>query len=134
LSVERILVWPRLCRMIVHPVVGGAVAALLTYMAVCITWVFFRADSLAQAVEITYQLGNFRSLNLSHTLSSFKGLAKILVLAMFFREAFFFLKLEQTKFFHSRLFDNSRVVFLATIIVLTILFRGPGQTFVYFQF
>jgi alginate O-acetyltransferase complex protein AlgI len=132
LSLERITKWPT--KLGSFPWVGRFLVAVITFVLACLTWVFFRADSFGQATSIIMQMLDFSRITDLSQLGRFSALQLLILPLMFLRELYFFLKLDQATWTTSHLFENARAVGMGMIIVLTLLFRGPGQTFVYFQF
>jgi D-alanyl-lipoteichoic acid acyltransferase DltB (MBOAT superfamily) len=132
LSVERWTKWPKMLEK--FGPIGNLVAIGITVFLTCIAWVYFRAESFGQANAIVAQLFNVTQLNTDYALQKI-GMFQFLWLgAAVSREAFFALGINAWSVFHKPWFENVRVVTLAVVIVMTILFRGPGATFVYFQF
>ena len=132
LSLERITGWPR--RVAGIPFVGRYMVIVLTFILACVAWVFFRAETFSQAMSVTNQLVNFSNLS-PQTAFRKIGTFKLLLIGLAFsREAFFALRLDQLSIFKHPQYETFRVGFLAMIIVLTVMFRGPGASFVYFQF
>jgi len=132
LSVERSTKWPaRLSR---FGVVGTASGIMLTFVLTCIAWVFFRADSLGHAGRILTQMVTLSEINVN------LGLRKIGVLQFgclavaALREAYFAFGLESWSLFNRPWFEHVRVAALGLMIPVSIFFRGPGASFVYFQF
>ncbi|MBK8019079.1 MAG: MBOAT family protein [Betaproteobacteria bacterium] len=134
MSVERFTRWPQ--KLMSLP--GGRhLAALVLLLEVWVTWVFFRATSLEQAVRIVgsmfsfhggpqmvvEQLGGVKLLNIG-----------IIIVIAALREYWFFLHLDERRFLPRPLERPVQVVALAAIVVVCVFFRGPGSQFIYFQF
>ena len=132
MSVERWTHWP--AKISNLPIVGRVLGALLTYLVVCLTWVFFRAESMDQASRVISKMSHLSDFHLSEVWSACGMLPAILIAGMFLRESFFLFRLDQHKFFKTDTYANIQTLMLSLVILGTILFRGPGQTFVYFQF
>ena len=58
----------------------------------------------------------------------------ILISLVFLREGFFAVGADRLECFNNEKYENWRVAFLAAVIAASILFRGPGSSFIYFQF
>lgn len=126
-SIERLTQWPIKLK---QSRWGQWAAWFLVILQVWVAWVFFRSASIAQGWQII------------RTMFSFKG-----ELAANFNPSYlFFLALgicrELYNLLHHRLQFNIpsslraglEVVFIAILLVASILLRGPGSQFVYFQF
>lgn len=113
---------------------GRLAGAGITFIAVCFTWVLFRSESLSQAGIILYAMCT-PSLNDGIDLvSQFGALPVALVVMIMLREAYFLTGLNLLPAMSPAKFNYARSISLATAIVVTIFLRGPGQSFVYFQF
>ena len=132
LSVERLTNWPK--KIAAVPVIGRATAIAITFGLACIAWCFFRATSATQAFEIISCMGNVGSINVDLALQRIGTFQLLLIGLVFLREGFFAFRFNESAVFKSEWFENIRVVWLAIVIVATVLFRGPGATFIYFQF
>ena len=131
LSIERWTNWPGRLRQ--WP--GGRIlAALIVFGLVLIAWVFFRAQSLAQAVEITRFMIDPRLFHFSYWADAMEGSAPIIIASMILREAYFFFGWNQSNLMQSRFHDMLKPVTLAIVLAACIFFRGPGRAFIYFQF
>ena len=132
LSIERRTKWPKALEK--FGFLGNAVAIALTFFLACIAWVYFRAESFAQANGVMVQLFNVTQLNTNYTLQKI-GIFQFVWLGLAFaRESFFAFQMHEWSVFQKPWFENVRVVSLAVVIAMTVIFRGPGTTFVYFQF
>ena len=112
-------------------------ASFILLVQVWVTWVFFRAGTFGQAIDIlrsmfsfqgginglTVQLGGVKLL----TLSIIIGVAAM-------REFWFFMGLNEREILPSRLRVHGQTATLALLIVVCVFFRGPGSQFIYFQF
>ena len=132
MSIERLTRWPK--RLGGIPLVGRYISIVITFVLACVAWVFFRAESFPQAMQVIGQLGNISNPAPNVAIAKI-GLFKLILIGLAIgREAFFAVRLNRLSIFEHPKFDAARVVLLAIVIVLTILFRGPGASFVYFQF
>lgn len=132
LSVEQSTNWAERLRKVGW--FGRVAGAVLTFVIVCFTWVLFRAETLPQAITILYAMCT-PSLNEGIDLiSQFGALPIALVVLIMLREAYFLTgaNLQLAKL--SDKFNYARSLSLAAAIVITVFLRGPGQSFVYFQF
>ena len=132
LSLERTTQWPK--KLATFGFVGVTLNILLTFLLACLAWVYFRAETFEQANAIVVQLVNVSQLNPNYAMQTIGMLQFVWLGAIIVRELFFALGLHQWSLFKKDGFENARVVFLAAVIAISIMFRGPGATFVYFQF
>ncbi len=132
LSVERWTRWP--ARMARVPYLGNVAAATLTYALVCVSWVFFRSEDFGQALSILAVMFNPASFDWSYCKFAFRWKEWAVLPVMFAWELFFFLRGNEWRLLKRPWFTYVQIVALAVIVLVTVLFRGPGQAFVYFQF
>ena len=132
LSVERVTGWPK--KIAGVPLVGKFLGMAMTFFFTCLAWCFFRAESSGQAFAIIKQLFAFDELGVNLALSRVGAFRLILISLVFLREGFFAVGADRLDYFKNGKYENWRVAFLAIVIVLSILFRGPGSSFIYFQF
>lgn len=132
LAFERLTRWPDYVKRLPA---GRWVAVACVLFQVWIAWVFFRAESIGQAVSILMRLFGLVSEPFQMTDFVLLGYGWLFWMAvMIVREFFYFLQPPVTRFTNeqtNRVFD---VVSTALLIVITIYFRGPSSEFVYFQF
>jgi len=129
LSLERVTQWPqRLCD------AGMRLpATLLTMALTLLAWVFFRSNSVTQAVAVMKILFD-PSLSSLQPLMWLGPTNMLLVTVMFLRELYFWLGLDRTPLPTARWHVALQPLSVALMIVACVLLRGPGQAFVYFQF
>ena len=132
LSVEQWTNWAERIRKLgwFGRVIGGGV----TFVLVCFTWVLFRAESLSQSATILYAMCTPWLTGGIDLVSQFGVLPIGLVVMIMLREAYFLTGINQLPGMNSDKFNYARSLSLAATIVVTIFLRGPGQSFVYFQF
>ncbi|HYG77256.1 MAG TPA: MBOAT family O-acyltransferase [Planctomycetota bacterium] len=127
LSLERITAWPAL---LVRNPVGRVIATVFVLLQVWVAWVFFRAESTAQALQIIRIMFSFSSdayPNLQPQLS-------FLVLGAVY-ELFMALKPEIDSNRRGRWMDWLEPARIALLVTVCIFLRGPAQIkFIYFQF
>jgi len=133
-SVERVTGWPR--RLLAHP--GGRyLASFVVLVEVWISWVFFRAGTLDQALTIVGRMFSFRagpdSLMVLVGGANLVNLA-ILLGGMWLREATFFFGLHERQLMRDPWKTRLENLGLALVITACVFFRGPGGAFIYFQF
>ncbi|MFY8035866.1 MAG: MBOAT family O-acyltransferase, partial [Cyclobacteriaceae bacterium] len=106
----------------------------ITFHLICLTWVFFRANSFKQAVGILnnmIQPFHFWNLRIQDT-GIFAGMTFAFFVLLFFE--FFFLRKKGDSFFTMRSAGRS-VAWLVGFTLLIILFGvSEGDQFIYFQF
>lgn len=130
LSIERLSQWPKY----LHPYKAGRLLAwLIVLFQVVIAWVFFRATSFEQAMEI---LAKLFSTNLEGTeliatqyfdALIFLGLGVGIEMWYYLKRNYKPLKLAT----HSILYDT---ITIAILLFMCIFFRGTASEFIYFQF
>ncbi|MCA9243270.1 MAG: MBOAT family protein [Phycisphaerales bacterium] len=130
LMIERLTDWPR--RISAWP--GGrylASAVLLTQ--VWVAWVFFRAASLGQALDVVGHM--FASAG--STLSEIRSLGIVplaVVAGAIVREGYFYFGMDGPHVLSESWRRRLDPLFLAMAITACIFLRGPGGAFIYFQF
>jgi len=102
------------------------ISQLLTFIFLCIAWVFFRADSLSKVKDIFSHLFStrltFNLTQISAEVGPFNLMVSVAVIFMLY----FIRKLYESRYNMA----FSIITFLLTIILST----GYGKTFIYFQF
>lgn len=126
LSVERVTKWPE--RIMGFPF-GRPLAAALIFVQVCVAWVFFRASSLDQAFLI---LRSMFALNGEPLLVPKNPLVFLAIGVA--REIYCFLGMDWRKAFNAAFVAIAEPAILGLLIAACIYLRGPGNTFIYFQF
>ena len=128
-TIERLTNWPQK----VQSLWGGSlICSLIVFFEVWIAWVFFRATSLTQAVDIVSNMVNPAKWEM-------KPLYYIDKLALFWlfiaiaREAFFYFKLNE-KFKGGKYEEYGEPIVLAAMLTACVYLRGVGSAFIYFQF
>lgn len=107
---------------------------VFTFFLICLTWIFFRAENITQALEI---FGNIFSKSIL-TIPYYLGIGhtySLIVLIVFFIVIEWLGRREEFAI-HSILKNYTliRILFYYLIIALIILFPGNEQEFIYFQF
>jgi len=133
LSVERLTNWPKkLCSLRG----GRGVCAVLIFVMVLISWVFFRAESFSQAGTVLARLFDFAHVRLSfsdvRSVLTIKAL--LLTVLMMARQVYIHLGFHTSSWSRSGLVVAARPVLVSLLIVTCVFFRGPGAAFIYFQF
>ena len=132
LSIERQTKWPKMLEK--FGALGNLLAVGITFFLACIAWVYFRAETFSQANSVIVQMFNVTQLNTNYTMQKIGMFQFVWLGAAIAREAFFALGINNWSVFTKPWYENVRVGVLAVVIAMTIMFRGPGATFVYFQF
>ncbi len=131
LSIERWTGWTdRLSR-----TPGGAVLSTVTVLTqVWIAWVFFRAESLGQAVDILTRMFAFdgTAIRVPDELLFLKACAVTALAGG--REAYFAFGLNHVRVGSDRFRAGLDRLILAGMIIASVFLRGPGSAFIYFQF
>lgn len=131
LSMEKLVNYHQwVTRSTLHRIFG----AFITFHCICLTWVYFRADSFAKANTVVGKLFHFQGVvpevqDLNVFLTSLLAVFILLVLDFFvFRKTSF----DQ---FSKALKDWQLALFMAILFLLTVLFGvADGSVFIYFQF
>ncbi|MCB9094337.1 MAG: MBOAT family protein [Halobacteriovoraceae bacterium] len=100
---------------------------------VLVAWVFFRAHSAGQALEILGMMFSFSG-RLTTTLGNNGSIVLLIVIA---REFFCYFAKDRTlaSYVKNKFLSNVlEVAIVILMVVLTVFFRGPGSEFIYFQF
>ncbi|MBI2515863.1 MAG: MBOAT family protein [Opitutae bacterium] len=126
LMIERLTLWPE--KLQASGRAGGIVGWAVTIVLVWISWVFFRAETLAHAIEVIGGMFRFADLNVPIPASVFA----FLLLGIFFEGALRACPKQWPNL--SRLDPWWKPAVLAGLITICIFMRGAGQTFIYFNF
>ncbi|MBN2445122.1 MAG: MBOAT family protein, partial [Phycisphaerae bacterium] len=131
LSLERWTRWPeRLGR-----IAGGHVLALvLTLAGVLVAWVFFRAESLGQALSIAGLMFDPRTFSAEAIRQHLHWRELLLVAIVAVRHAAFFPHLPRVTWPNVVPARVWQPVAVATLVWACVFLRGPGSAFIYFQF
>jgi D-alanyl-lipoteichoic acid acyltransferase DltB (MBOAT superfamily) len=127
LSIERITKLPKALGI---SKIGQFVSYVLVMVQVLVAWVFFRAENVAQAFQIIKIMFTFNAKLLTGTIPD--GIELISMLVLF--ELMMFFKIDALKIIPQQARRITDPVFWALAIAATVFFRGPGTTFIYFQF
>lgn len=105
---------------------------LFVFLLSTVAWVFFRSDSVAQAVDVLTQLCNF-----NHPFENYKTdayfNAKIFIKLAILIELLVYFQLFKKSIF-KKFYNPFEVLILSILLFLILFFRGPGAQFIYFQF
>ncbi len=116
---------------------GRDLAVASTALVVCLTWVFFRAASLAQAGDVLRRLFSFSG-GLAGAWEELGGFAAvnvaILLAIAFGREAWHYLGSGRVAALSPAARARWELAAVALLIPLSVFLRGPGTRFIYFQF
>ncbi len=111
--------------------IPNAVLWIITFMFINITWVFFRADSVGQAIEMINQLLNFNDFSITREIQNIFLLDEIM---LFLTSLSFFIKItniESLIYFSSILFDfimnNIAYIILVFLTGLTLLTQNTFE-------
>ena len=133
-TIERNTHWPRKMKQIPG---GRFFASAIILIQVWVTWVFFRANTFDQAIEILKSMFGFKG-GLDGLIDELGGV-KLMTLGVILsiaalREFWFFMKLNEREFFPPKIKPIVEVATMAMLIVICVFFRGSGSQFIYFQF
>ena len=104
---------------------------VLTQIEVLIGWIFFRASTFKEAVYVLERIFSF-----AREQVPFKPDAKPLPILILFlvMEIFLILKWDRKLLHHSIVYRRIEPVLVGLLMIATILYRGAGHGFIYFQF
>ncbi len=130
LAFERITKWPEaLCG-----IPGGRhLAWLLVIIQVWIAWVFFRAQSFGQAVEIIARMFDFGHLSLAPLRTQMDETMPVLIIAILM-EAVIYWGLSQKQWAQKLWTPRVQTAVVVCMLVASVYLRGKGNAFIYFQF
>ena len=124
----KVLKWSRERLGVIHIVLS----TLLTFLFLTITWVFFRSESLSQAIEVLEKLTElveFKPNLDKHSITAFLGLSVLLIAET--KQEFFS---ERLKFLSSEGQVFSFLVYPVLIVLILTIGVFDGSQFIYFQF
>lgn len=127
LSLERITKLPK--RLGISRI-GQFTSYVLVMAQVLVAWVFFRAESVGQALQIIKTMFTFNPKLLTGPIPGSFILVSVLVLF----ELMLFFRIDTLKIIPQQARRITDPVFWALAVVAAVFFRGPGSTFIYFQF
>jgi D-alanyl-lipoteichoic acid acyltransferase DltB (MBOAT superfamily) len=133
LSLERVTQWPQ---RIMKLSFGRHITVFLVFVMTVIAWVFFRAQSIPQAMQVLGNMFNFSTFDVTIIPHAIKNTAINVLLLMIGSQLFFHLGWDKAKWTTSQTrlkgaFDSA---FIASVILISVFMRAPGNTFIYFQF
>jgi D-alanyl-lipoteichoic acid acyltransferase DltB (MBOAT superfamily) len=116
------------------PGLKNIAAILTTFLITCLAWIFFRAESIQQAVE--YVIRIFSDGTFLIAVVSMRSVVICFIFVGLFVLVEWFFQLEQIPFLTSRKTEWPSRLFYVVTIVSILLFRYFGQEleFIYFQF
>lgn len=128
LSIERVTGWPeRLQRL----PAGRFAAALVTLVLVLVSWVFFRAENISQALVVIRQMFDLSTFTWKD-LGAFNSRAVALTLLFLLAELGRLVKWPAWS--PGTVVTRLQPAWTALILLACVYFRGPGGAFIYFQF
>ncbi len=132
LMLERLTKWPD--RLLTYRRVGGrAIAVLLVFLLTLLSWVFFRAKDLGDALKVLTRMTSPDALAVP---ASIPAVAAVVVGIGIAWDVAVYVRThheERVRGLHERLRPLGFVV-AAGLLLASIYFRGPGAAFIYFQF
>jgi len=133
LTVERFTAWPRKLTRLPG---GRHLATLAVFVLTVLAWVFFRAQTLEQALGVFRMMFNFGNFNFALADRLIDNNARNVLLIIIGSQLFFHLGLDKGQWTTSRsrpklAFDS---VFIAVLIAVCVFNRAPSNIFIYFQF
>ncbi|NOZ46836.1 MAG: MBOAT family protein [Chlorobi bacterium] len=127
LSLERIFKWPNYFK---KSSLGRVILLLLIMLQVWVAWVFFRAQSFSQAIDILKIMFSFNG-NVKTSI----GLNEIFfILIGIIREIWIYHGFSKESLYPKSWSRTMDVVTMAILITICVFMRGPGNEFIYFQF
>ena len=100
----------------------------ITFVVVLTSWVFFRAETISQAIIILKIMFSFSG----KIMTGLNITGKIIIFAVVLRH-FYCLSIKE-KFVKSTAYEKVIELLIPLVIVIIVFFRGPGGEFIYFQF
>jgi len=133
LSLERITNWPK--KLSKLPA-GRHITTLMIFILTILAWVFFRAESFAQAISIFKVMLNPSVFNYSVVHDIIDNNATNVLWIIIGSQLFFYFGLDKSEWILSeskskRYFEPA---FTAFLILICVYMRAPSNTFIYFQF
>jgi len=128
-SIEQLTRWPKKLK---KSGIGRILSTLLVLFLVWIAWVFFRAESLEQAVSILKVMLN-PTLTGFYPMIMFTIITAIVLFLAVVSEIAVFLKINE-KIKNLKYYWILEIIFVAFALTAVFYLRGKVQTFVYFQF
>ncbi|MGB0424029.1 MAG: MBOAT family O-acyltransferase, partial [Flavobacteriales bacterium] len=106
----------------------------ITFIQVCVAWVYFRADTIPQANDVIGSMFSFNFSNLGFTKTYFNETV-FLVLALVV-EGLIYIRKQHSAWrrFYKKHQSPIDITMLAFSIICIIFLRGEGHQFIYFQF
>jgi D-alanyl-lipoteichoic acid acyltransferase DltB (MBOAT superfamily) len=132
LSFERLTRWPEK----LHKIPGGkALSVFITFNLTSVAWVFFRSNSIGQAILILKQMFSFGAFNYSYVSHHVDRAAVIVMLMIIVNHIFSYLRLEdRVQLEKYRFAAILQPVVMGLLLAACVICRGPGTMFIYFQF
>jgi D-alanyl-lipoteichoic acid acyltransferase DltB (MBOAT superfamily) len=133
LSIERITSWPgKLARL----PAGKHLATTSVFLLTVLAWVFFRAETFSQAVEILGLMFNVGSFNFAAVDNMIDNNALNVLAVIIGSQLFFYFGMDKAPWATSTSRVKAAVdtVFIAFLILMCVFMRAPSSTFIYFQF
>ena len=128
-TIERVTNWPKKLRTLWG---GSLICSLIVFFEVWIAWVFFRATSMKQALNIISTMINPGKWDVG-PLYFIDKLALFWLFIAISREAFFYFRLNE--WFKGPKYEEYGEPFvLAAMLAACVYLRGVGSAFIYFQF
>lgn len=131
LTIERLTGWPEKIRVIPG---GKHLSVLIVFVLALIAWVFFRAESLPQALTIVQRMFDWShpGVDLAKEEIALRALAPAVLLAL--RQVYVYLSLDSAQWSTPWMERVMRPVSLGALLAICVFFRGPGAAFIYFEF
>jgi alginate O-acetyltransferase complex protein AlgI len=127
ISLERLTQWPSRLKRFRW---GRWAALIVVLFQVWVSWVFFRAANIPQALQILKAMFSFSGglgMRIDASYSVFLAVGML-------REGFYLFHLGPTRLLPAPLKNGLEVVLVSLLIAVCILLHGPGSQFIYFQF
>jgi len=131
LSLERLTEWPKRLGSLPG---GRHVATLIIFVLVMLGWVFFRAQSLDQALAILSIMFDPAQLNAGQAVRLIGWPLLALVGLMVLRQMYFHMGLDNVSLGRMQLQPILQPAVMAALVWACVFMRGPGTAFIYFQF
>jgi hypothetical protein len=115
---------------VAEPVETIPLGEIVVLFQVWVSWVFFRAANIPQALQILKAMFSFSGglgMRIDASYSVFLAVGML-------REGFYLFHLGPTRLLPAPLKNGLEVVLVSLLIAVCILLHGPGSQFIYFQF
>jgi len=130
ITIEQLTKWPKKLRRLPG---GKFITTFLTLFQVLVAWVFFRSQSLSQAISILGTMLDFSKLSMVK-LYQVSSITWIFLCLVVVKEIFQYIVHNEEILSRNKLWQAVEPYWIALLISSCIFLRGNGSAFVYFKF